>query len=74
MKLATKIYELAREARTNGNEEAANAYMVALLYIEDYIKEQKEREKKEQLEREESALALAAALVELYESRTNNAD
>lgn len=72
MKLATKISELAREARDRGNTEAYNAYMIALLYIEDYLHEKKEKEKKEQLEREENALELANMLVELYENRPNN--
>ena len=74
MNIATKISELAREARKNGNEEAANAYMIALLYIEDYLQEKKEREHKEQAERAENALILATTLVELYENRINNAD
>ena len=71
MNIIEKLFKLSKEAKT---PEVAEAYMIAILHVEDYILEQKEREKKEQLEREEDALSLAAALVELYESRTNNAD
>ena len=71
MNIIERLFKLSKEAKT---PEVADAYMIALLYVEDYIREQKEREKKEQIEREEGVLALANALVELYESRTNNAD
>lgn len=71
MNIIKKLWDLAKEAET---PEVSNAYMIALLYVEDYIREQKEKEKKEQIEIEEGVLALTNALVEFYESRTNNAD
>ena len=64
MNIVEKLFKLSKEAKT---PEVAEAYMIALLHVEDYILAQKEREKKEQIEREENALALANALVELYE-------
>lgn len=71
MNIVEKLFKLSKEAKS---AEVADAYMIAILYVEDYILAQKEKEKKEQIEREESALALAAALVELYEKFPNNAD
>ena len=69
MNIVEKLFNLAKEAET---PEVSNAYMIALLYVEDYVREQKERERKEQIEREENALTLATSLVELYENRFNN--
>jgi hypothetical protein len=74
MKLAVKIHELASEARLSGKHEAADAYLTALTFVEEYVCEQKEREGKEKAEKAESARALAIALVELYEKFNNNAD
>ena len=71
MNVVEKLFKLSKEAK---NPEVAEAYMIAILHIEEDILARKEREKKEQIEREENALALAAALVELYENFTNNAD
>lgn len=71
MKIIETLFKLSKEAKT---PEVAEAYMIAILHVENYILERKEKEKKEQIEREESALALAAAMVELYENRTNNTD
>lgn len=69
MNIVEKLFKLSKEAKS---PEIADAYMIAILYVEDYILEQKEKEKKERIEREESALALAAAIVELYEKLDNN--
>lgn len=74
MKIAIKIHELAREARLSGKHEAADAYLTALTFVEDYLCQQKEKEEKEKAERAESARALAIALVELYGKSIDNAD
>lgn len=69
MNIVEKLWNLAKEAET---QEISNAYMIALLYVDDYIREQKERERREQAEREENALEIANTLVKLYENRSNN--
>lgn len=71
MDIVEKLFKLSKEAKS---AEVAEAYMIAILHVEQYIHAQKEREKKEQIEREESALALAVAIAETYGNRTNNAD
>ena len=71
MNIVKKLFKLSKEAKS---PEVAEAYMIAILHVEEYLLARKEREKKEQIEREESARALAAAMVELYENFTNNAN
>lgn len=71
MNIVEKLFKLSKEAKS---PEVADAYMIAILYVEDYILEQKEKEKKERIEKADSALALANTLVELYEKLDNNAD
>lgn len=65
MGIMEKLWTLAKEAKT---PEATEAYMIALLYVEDYLNEQKELRKKERIEREESALALANVIVAACEN------
>lgn len=71
MNIVERLWTLAKEA---DNPEASNAYMIALLWIEEYITEQKAKETKEKIEREKSAAELLATLVRIYENGTNNAD
>ena len=71
MNIVERLWTLAKEAKT---PEESNAYMISLLWVEEYIMEQKAKEVKEKIEREKSAAELLATLVELYENGTNNAD
>lgn len=69
-----KIWELETEARKQGKDEVADAYMICIMYMEDEMLERGRFMKKVEQERNESTLLLAKALVDLYENRTNNTD
>ena len=71
MNIVERLWNLAKEAKT---PEESNAYMISLLWVEEYIMEQKEKEVKEKIEREKSAAEVLAALVEIHENGTNNAN
>ena len=62
-----KIWAKAKEARDQGKEEAANAYFIAALYVEDYLLEQKRIRELEEKERCDNATMLAKAIVKAFE-------
>lgn len=74
MNIVERISNLANEAAKKGNTEAANAYMIALLYIEDDRLERKKMEEQERKERSDSAIQLARAITDAYERIIDNAD
>ena len=71
MGVCEKIYGLAKTAAASGRDGAYEAYMMCLSLVENYILQQEAEEKER---RARNALALAEALVELYEGTNNSTD
>lgn len=67
--LAERLWQLGAEAKT---PEVKEAYMIALMWVEDYFREERKQKEKEQQERADSTYELAKALVEMYERAANN--
>ena len=72
MSAFSKIWELEKEARREGKNEVADAYMICIMYMEEESIERSRFMKKVEEERAANALELAKTLVTLYEKFNNN--
>ena len=68
MSAFSEIYELAKEAKAEGNKDKYEAYMICLAIMEDESMERSRFMKKVEQERCDASLALANAIVAAFEN------